>query len=184
MSNKCCEATKFGRGKNWQPNATPSDQNQHLSLLSGSQQSHCGQTSIDRTSNSQHTRRRKRNCAKHVPDLQAGEREEMPHLAAAASSSAPERRQIAGIKRRIRRRRPQIRTRNQSRLLVYLRRRGQQCPPMASCLSARQGEVVRLQSPGVNARSDKDTGRPPPPPPPLFLHAAHQSPMAGCDSQE
>ena len=80
----------------------------------GSRQSHCRQTSINRTRNSQH---RRENSAKHVPDLQAGEREEMPllaaphHLAAAACSSAPEKLQIPRIKRQIRSRRPQIRTR-------------------------------------------------------------------------
>ena len=82
----------------------------------GSRQSHCRQTNINHTRNSQHKRE---NSAKPIPDLQAGEREEMPllavphRLAAAASSSgsAPEKLRIPRIKRQIRSRRPQIRTR-------------------------------------------------------------------------
>jgi hypothetical protein len=68
---------------------TPVSEHQHLAgkLATRGRQSYCGQRTNNRVTKSEHKRE---NSPKNVPDLQAGEREEMPilagphHLAAAA----------------------------------------------------------------------------------------------------
>ena len=115
-----------------------------------------------------------RNSAKHVPDLQAGEREEMPllaaphHLAAAACSSAPEKLQIPRIKRQIRSRRPQIRTRIEQNRGASLLRSSCTCAEVSSVLPWRRAyphaKVVRLHGPELmpGARAVETPPRLPP----------------------
>jgi hypothetical protein len=100
---------------------------------------------------------KRENSPKNVPDLQAGEREEMPilagphHLAAAASlRNGKFLHQTADQTLES----PQIRVRiwcNRRGFLLKYLPRGQLCAPMASCLSASQGGQV--PQPGVNARA-------------------------------